>query len=168
MIRRFELDTGGVLLVVSKNRLKSAFAETPFDYNFPEGMLALINSGGLLAVVTESGEDVKGRLLLDAPAENSTGFELLATQKFHLTADDELLILSHYQFTQIADWHKGDANAYTFRNKKIGLSKVKNAWYTAKIYAKQPKNSCFLHFIIEMTSQTEEPAFAEITEPARF
>jgi hypothetical protein len=168
MLRKFELDTSGVLLVVAKSALKAAFATTPFNYDFPEGLLPLISSGGLLAVVTESGEEVKGRLLIDASTENTAGFTLLATQKFYAAADDEIVVLSHSEFTQIADWHKGDMDAYAFRDKKIALSKPENAWYIAKIYSKQPKNSYFLHFIVEMTSETTEPAMENSDDVVRF
>jgi hypothetical protein len=143
MLRKFELDTSGVLLVVAKSALKAAFATTPFNYDFPEG-------------------------LIDASTENTAGFTLLATQKFYAAADDEIVVLSHSEFTQIADWHKGDMDAYAFRDKKIALSKPENAWYIAKIYSKQPKNSYFLHFIVEMTSETTEPAMENSDDVVRF
>lgn len=167
MLRKFELDTSGVLLVVSKSALQTAFLTQPFNYDFPEGILPLVNSGGVLAVVTESGEDVKGRLLIDAP-EATDGFSLVGTQKFCVKPKDEIFILSHSEFTQICDWHKGDIAAFSFHHKKQMLKKPNAGWYTAKIYAKLPKNGYIPHFILEMTSETAEPALAVLDAVARF
>jgi hypothetical protein len=152
MIHNFKLDTGGVFILCSKIGLKKYFdkkEDKTFNYNFPEGILPLVNENVLVAFVSESGEDVKGRITINESEEIrllEKGFVSQATYSFLV---EELLILSHGEFTQICDWHQGDASLYSFGKIKK-LKAIPAGSYTIEMQTKVPKNGYLiganLHF----------------------
>jgi hypothetical protein len=125
---KFEKETDGVLLLCSKRGLKKYFSDKEFNYDFPEGILPLLNSGIALAVITESGEDVTGELRIMEGMNDKIGYEIACENKFYVEDDDEIFILSHSEFTQVCSNNKGDLDTFEFWNEKIIKSDLTAGW----------------------------------------
>ena len=69
MLIDFDKETEGVLVICSKIGLMNFFADKEFDYSFPEGILPLVNRGIVVALVTESCDEVKGKIMDEAMNE---------------------------------------------------------------------------------------------------
>jgi hypothetical protein len=120
--------TEGVLILASARKLQEEYEHVPFDYSFPYGLSRLLEQNAIIAITTTDGEDVALEILNDG--EKLTGdFDKVITQWIELRSNDEILILSHAEFTSICS-KKGDYLAYGWPVKKItgkeeGVYKVK-------------------------------------------
>ena len=162
MIIKFEKETEGVLLVCSKKGLKSYFLDKEFEYNFPEGILPLINSGIVVALTTESSEEVKGELI-DIGMNDYKGYKLAGEQNLHIEQDDELHVLSHSEFTQICSNNKGDIGTFKFWNEKIVIKDLRQGWAIVFTHYKMRKNSMYLKTIIQLVYTKNKFPYEEIT-----
>jgi hypothetical protein len=161
MIVNFELCTEGVLTILSKVGLKKYFENEEFNYDYPEGILPIINKGSLIALTTESGEEV--RLIITTNGMNEfEGYEEIGDQKLFVHTKDELYILNHAEFTQICDWQKGDIDKYEFYNKKKIVAGLDMGWYMVMLFGKESESENFdLEIIVNLTWLKEEPIFIE-------
>ncbi len=164
MIISFEKETSGVLLLCSKKGLQKYYADNEFNYDFPEGILPLINEGIILAVVTESGEDVVGQVRISESLNDDHDYLPTIENKFILDADDEIFLLSHAEFTQICDSHKGDITAFSFWDEKISIDNVKEGWYSVRTYYKTSEEMPYLDIIFDFTFAEAEPVLDEATK----
>lgn len=149
MQKKFEKDTSGVLLVCSKKGLKKYFVDNIFSYNYPDGILPLINNGSVIALTTESSEDVKGEVM-DISMNDFKGYRLYGEQNFFIEEEDEIYILSHSEFTQICSNHSGDIDAFSFWNEKIMINNLRAGWAIAFTHCKMRSNSIYLRAIIQL------------------
>jgi hypothetical protein len=105
------------LLICSKKGLKKYFADNIFSYNYPDGILPLINNGSVIALTTESSEDVKGEVM-DISMNDFKGYRLYGEQNFFIEEEDEVYVLSHSEFTQICSNHSEILMPSAFGTKK--------------------------------------------------
>lgn len=114
--------TGGVLVLASSKGLKEEYLDKEFDYEFPDGINKLLSEQKIVALTTSDGDDI----VLDIKINTSlptVDFYKEIDQFITLMSEDELLILSHAEFTGICR-KKGDHVIYGWPVKKIeGLSK---------------------------------------------
>jgi hypothetical protein len=164
MIISFEKETSGVLLLCSKKGLQKYYADKEFNYDFPEGILPLINEGIILAVVTESGEDVVGQVRISESLNGDHEYLPTIDNKFFLDVDDEIFLLSHAEFTQICDSHRGDIAAFSFWDEKISIKNAQQGWYSVRTYYKTSEEMPYLDIIFDFTFAETEPVLDEVTK----
>jgi hypothetical protein len=159
MTFKFEKDSAGVLLLCSKKGLKNYFSDKEFDYDFPEGILPLQDAGIIVGVVTESGEEVAGKICDYDPADfqDLSEYPMYSPQKLYLAEADELLVLAHSEFTQICSNHQGDADVFKFWNEKISYEQLPKGWYLLTTYAKVCDEPPYLWLIFQIEMVAEEP-----------
>lgn len=161
----FEKQTDGVWLLCSKEGLKNYFLDKDFNYDFPEGVLPLVDLGIAIAIVTETCEEVQGQIINTAAEAES--YDLISEQNFYVAPADEVYILSHAEFTLICDNYKGDIDGFEFWNPKIIVPDLAAGWHKAAIFAKVIDNDedLFLQFIVSLIhrdSQANFDAFVDI------
>ncbi len=161
MVIKFEKETEGVLFACSKKGLKKYFIDKEFDYNFPDGILPLINKGLVIALTTESSEEIKGELI-DIAMNDYKGYKLAGEQNFYIEEADEIYILSHSEFTQICHNHQGDIDAFDFWNEKIVISNLRPGWAIVFTHCKMRKNSMYLRTIIQLVYMKQAMPYPEI------
>ena len=115
-----ELSTEGVLVLASARGLEKEYAEKEFDYDFPEGLAQLLAEHAAVALTTESGDELLIDLHLNQPVPD-VPFDHEINQYLYLQADDELLVLSHADFTQICAHKKGDYTQHRTSVEKIDI-----------------------------------------------
>lgn len=153
----FKVDTEGVLILASQLGLKKYFKDKELDYDYPEGILPLINSGNILAITTESGNSVCLKIFIEENIDFED-FQNLGTYQLDIQENDTFFILDHASFTQICDWHKGDINEYDFDevyNPKLILEDIASGWYKIYVYGKEvdfEENECYLEIILVFES----------------
>lgn len=167
MQKKFEKDTSGVLLVCSKKGLKKYFSNNTFNYDYPEGILPLINNGSVVALTTESSEDIKGELI-DTSMNDYKGYKLYGEQNFFIEEDDEIYILSHSEFTQICSNHSGDINAFSFCDEKIIVEDLRSGWAIAFTHCKMRSDSMYLRTIIQLVYTKDRFPYPELSTIPRF
>lgn len=167
MQKKFEKDTNGVLLICSKKGLKKYFSKNTFNYNYPDGILPLINNGSVIALTTESSEDIKG-VLIDLSMNEYKGYKLYGEQNFFIEEEDEIYVLSHSEFTQICSNHHGDINAFNFWDKKIVADNLRSGWATAFIHCKMRSDSMYLRTIIQLIYAKDRFPYPETSSIPRF
>lgn len=160
----FEKDTDGVLILCSKKGLKKYFSDKEFSYDFPEGILPLINSGIVLAIVTESGEDITGELRIMEVMNDKKDYALASQNKFYLEEDDEIFILGHSEFTQACSNNKGDLDAFEFWNDKITKNDLRPGWTTVFTHFKTSDEPPYLDIIFQLMYEDLEPSYEEVSE----
>jgi len=112
MNKNFIMGTEGLLVIVSSNALKEKYANEAFDYNFPDGIEDLIKKNTIIAITNSNGDN----LVVEFTKGNNidiASFDRVIEQNLILTDNDELLILSHAEFTMICT-KKGDYKLYGF------------------------------------------------------
>ena len=117
----------GVLVLASAKRLAEEYMNKSFNYDFPEGLSKLLDENSIIALTTSDGDSIVLDILSDE--EKLIGdFYKVITQWIELKSNDQILILSHAEFTQICT-KKGDYKIYGWPVKKMdkeqGLYKVK-------------------------------------------
>jgi hypothetical protein len=162
MVIKFEKETEGVLLICSKKGLKKYFADKEFDYNFPEGILPLINNGSVIALTTESSDEIKGEFI-DIAMNEYKGYQLAGEQNLYIDEEDEIYVLSHAEFTQICDNHKGDIDAFDFWNEKIVFKNLRPGWAIVFTHYKMRKNSIYLKTITQLVYTNNRFPYGEIS-----
>lgn len=112
-----KISTEGVLFLASAKKLAEEYMDKSFNYDFPQGLSKLLDGNSIIALTTSDGDNVVLDILPDG--EKLTGdFDKVITQWIELKIDDQLLILSHAEFTQICT-KKGDYKIYGWPVKKI-------------------------------------------------
>jgi hypothetical protein len=161
MILKFEKQTDGVLFLCSKNGLKKYYQERNFNYDFPEGIIPLVNQGIVAAIITESGEDVAGEIRIMETMTDKENYTISAENKFFIESEDELFLLSHTEFTQICDSKKGDIDNFDFWNEKISISNLQNGWAFLFIHTKASDEMPYLDIIFQLTFSNIEPPYPD-------
>lgn len=113
-----KLVTEGVLVLASSKGLIEEYQNKDFNYDFPEGLNNLLDEHKIIALTTEKGDD----LLIDIKQNvdlPTTNFDNEINQCLSFQPKDELLILSHANFTQICRFNKGNYKHYRWPVKKI-------------------------------------------------
>lgn len=167
MVIDFEKETEGVLVLCSKIGLQKYFADKEFDYTFPEGILPLVNLGIVVALVTESGDEVKGKVIDEAMNEYK-GYRLLGQQNLFIEEEDELYVLSHSEFTQICSNNKGAIDSFSFWNDKIMVKGIRAGWAIVFTHVKMRKNSSFMRTITQLIYTKQPFPYGEIDDIPAF
>lgn len=107
----------GVLVLASANGLSKEYKDKEFDYDFPNGISNLLNEHIIIALTTSDGDN----LIVDFKKELDSNelFDKEINQYIKLDGHDDLLILSHAEFTQICD-ENGDYKKYKWPIQKVG------------------------------------------------
>lgn len=161
MILQFEKETDGVLLLCSKKGLEKYYKERDFNYDFPEGIIPLVNQGIVAAIITESGEDVVGEIRIMEGMNDKKNYNISSENKFFIDLEDELFLLSHIEFTQICDSNKGDIDNFDFWNEKVCISNLRNGWAFLFIHTKTSDEMPYLDIIFQLTFSNIEPPYED-------
>jgi hypothetical protein len=148
MKKEFNICSEGVLVLASKTGLAEYYADKKFDYDYPEGLMGLINSGIISAITTESGEELKVRIT-DQDITDLESFEKIGLYNLNIQTEDSIYILGHAEFTQICNWKKGKIEDYDFPESPVFISDFKTGWYEITIFAKE----------VEFDDEEEEEEF---------
>jgi hypothetical protein len=122
-----EFCTEGVLILGSARKLAEEYKDKEFDYDFPNGLSELLNKNIIIAVTTSDGDNIV--LNVNEIGKKLDGnFNQTVIQCLNISKDDNVLILSHAEFTQICS-KGGDFKNYGWPIKKIetideGLYKI--------------------------------------------
>lgn len=111
MNEEFKLITEGVLVLASSQSLKNKYSRVEFDYSFPSGLAELLNNNSIIALTTSDGDDLNIKVR-EGENLNRIKYDKFIEQTLHFTDFDELLILSHAEFTMICSNNKGDYKNY--------------------------------------------------------
>ncbi|MCL5246595.1 hypothetical protein M4I21_12290 [Cellulophaga sp. 20_2_10] len=126
----FKLITEGVLIIASSNSLKRKYKNEEFNYDFPDGISQLIFDNSIIAITNSGGDSLLVEFSMEKEVDIAE-FDKVIEQSIELSENDELLILSHAEFTMICR-KDGD-----FRNDKcwpIKFSKsLENGKYLVQI-----------------------------------
>ena len=101
-MKQFKLITEGVLIIASSNSLKRKYKNEEFDYNFPEGINEMINQNSIIAITNSGGDNIIAEYEINKKIEYYD-YDKVIEQSIELSDNDELLILSHSEFTMICD-----------------------------------------------------------------
>ncbi|MCR1026863.1 hypothetical protein NQT66_18735 [Cellulophaga baltica] len=119
MEENFKLTTEGVLIIASSNSLKRKYENDEFDYNFPDGISSLMMDNSIIAITNSGGDNLLVDFILEKDID-ITEFDKVIEQSIELSENDELLILSHADFTMICS---KDGN---YKNEKCWPIKFSN------------------------------------------
>ena len=98
----FKLTTEGVLIIASSNSLKEKYKTDEFNYDFPDGLSQLILNNSIIAITNSGGDNLLVEFSLEKELD-IIEFDKIIEQSIELSENDELLILSHTEFTMICD-----------------------------------------------------------------
>ena len=171
------LCTEGVLVIASKQGLKDYFAENEFGYDYPNDLFPLINAGIAFPITTESSEDIKLTMKALEWGNKNEGFNEIGFYKIHVQEGDVLQIMSHAEFTQICDWHKGDVDKFEFEEDEDNrvANDIGPGWYAVQVLAtplaelddedeeeeEDEENYFEIEVLLQFSLQTEEPGYME-------
>lgn len=151
----FNVGTEGVLILCSQQGIKEYHQDKAFDYDYPEGILPLINAGQLLAFTTESGDPVCLQIWVnESPATEH--LRALGTYQIEIRSNDTWFLFDHGTFTQICDWHKGDVGKYDFDevyNPKVTLPTLSAGWYKVQAYGQEldfDEKECYAEILLDL------------------
>ncbi|QWX85603.1 hypothetical protein H0I23_08175 [Cellulophaga sp. HaHaR_3_176] len=119
MVDNFKLTTEGVLIIASSNSLKRKYENEEFEYDFPDGINPLMMDNSIIAITNSGGDNLLVNFLLEKHID-VTKFDKVIEQSIELSEIDELLILSHTDFTMICS---KDGN---YKNEKCWPIKFSN------------------------------------------
>lgn len=146
MNKEFKIITEGVLLICSSKALINEYHNKAFDYNFPGGLAKLLGDNSIIALTTSEGDDLAIETKKGGSLRRSD-FDKIIVQVMHFRAGDELLIMSHADFTMICD-KGGDYRDYRWPIKysekidpgnykiEIGITDVSNEFDKYDAYFK--------------------------------
>jgi hypothetical protein len=122
------ISTEGVLILASAKKLAEEYKDKSFNYDFPEGLSKLLDENSIIALTTSDGDNIVLEILPDE-VKLIGDFDKIITQWIELKSEDEILVLSHAEFTGICT-KKGDYRIYGWPVKKIankeeGVYKIK-------------------------------------------
>ena len=166
MSEKFNLSTEGVLIIASSNALKKKYNTQEFDYNFPEGLDELIKQN-LLVAITHSGGDYLIAECIYSKDLDYLEFDKVIEQSIKLSEDDELLVLSHAEFTMICDKdgdYKNFGSPVTYVKSNLnGMIKIQigvidtteefdkyQAYFRIKINIKEDSDELLENYICEL------------------
>ncbi|GAA4275578.1 hypothetical protein [Aquimarina mytili] len=161
MIKKFETETEGVLVLVSKKGLQNYYEKNDFDYSYPEGILSLVNTGIVLPITTESTD------LINVNIRFEEGGDIDGIQfgqcKLFLEEEDTLQILNHADFTMICDYNKGDIDKYEFYYDQQFVNDLKKGWYLVTLFGKiiEDGDNKQIEIIFDLIWLAEEPFFIQ-------
>lgn len=162
MVVQFEKETDGALLLCSKKGLKKYYEKREFNYDFPEGIIPLVNQGIIAAIVTESGDDVTGEILVMEGMNDKKNYTLSSENKLFIEPEDDLFVLSHSEFTQICDQYQGDIDRFDFWNEKIMISNLRSGWAFLFIHTKVSDEIPYIDIVFQLTFSTIEPPYENV------
>jgi hypothetical protein len=114
---KIKISTEGLLVFASAQGLLKTYQHTKFDYDFPDGISGLLNEQIAIALLTSSGNNI----IIEFAHESltpSSNIQKEINQYLRLDPNDELLILTHAEFTQICSGG-GDYNNHGYPIQKI-------------------------------------------------
>lgn len=100
--------TEGVMIIANITKCKKYYADNEFDYRYAEGLEELIKSGIIHIVTTDEAVEVV-ELTFNKDDIDPDTFKHLDSYNFlNVDEGDEVRAISHADFTQVCDNHKGD------------------------------------------------------------
>lgn len=111
MEKEIKIITEGVLIIASSSKLKTEYADKEFDYDFPEGFLHLLNNNSVIALTTNGGDNLIITTQYNKPLQR-LDYHKVIDQYVSIQDNDELLIMSHADFTMICSSKQGDYKNY--------------------------------------------------------
>ena len=122
-----EISTEGVLVLTSAKGLANTYKNKTFDYSFPEGLADILEAHVAIALQTSDGDELVIEFE-DEETDETPDNEII--RYIRLASEDELLVLSHADFTMICSNNQGDYRQYGRSIEKIeniaeGLYEVK-------------------------------------------
>lgn len=162
MLKKFETETEGVLILVSKKGLYQYYQDKEFEYRYPEGLLPAINAGVILPITTESTDTIEVILRSEEDFDSIEGTEF-GQCKLFLEEEDSLQLLNHADFTMICDYHKGNIDAYNFYEEQQVVDSLKQGWYLVTLLGKLLEEEK-VEITFDLIWLAEEPHFIQHTD----
>lgn len=136
MQSEFLISTEGVFILTSAIGLAQHYSHQEFDYDYPEGLMDVINKGVTAALTTENGDDLRV-IITDESLDAYEGFDVIGSYPFQILPNDTVYLLSHAEFTQICDQYKGTIDAYDFYDAPDQVEGLVPGWYQVDFYGKE-------------------------------
>jgi len=118
-MNKIQLVSEGVLVLASSKGLIAEYQNKEFDYNFPEGIKNVLYNNAIICLHTPDGDN----LIIDE-LENiefvKQKYDRIIEQYIEFDIDDELLIISHADFTMLCD-KGGDYTKYGWPIEKLKI-----------------------------------------------
>lgn len=105
-------------MIASSSSLKSEYLNNNFDYDFPEGFSNLLARNSLIALMPNGGDTLVVELLFDQPLKTIL-FDRIFHQYLLLEEEDEILFMTHADFTMICSRKNGDYQKYGWPLNKV-------------------------------------------------
>lgn len=103
--------TEGVMIIANITKCRKYYADKEFDYRYAEGLEELIKSGIIHIVTTDEDVEVV-ELTFDKEDINPESFKYLQSYNYlDVGQGDEIRAISHADFTQMCDTHKGNLDS---------------------------------------------------------
>jgi len=158
MKENFKLTTEGVLIIASSNSLKEKYKNEEFNYDFPNGISQLISDNSIIAITNSGGDNLLVEFSLEKEID-ITEFDKVIEQSIELSENDELLILSHAEFTMICtkdgDYKNGECWPIKF-SKPIEKGKYLVQIAVIDVEEEFEKYNAYFKVIINLRKKTEE------------
>lgn len=165
-----EISTEGVLVLASARGLADEYREKQFDYDFPEGLENMLDRHIIIALQTSDGDE----LVVEFEEEETDEIpdhELI--RYIRILPEDQLLVLSHADFTRICSQSHGDFRQFGHEVEK--LENIDAGLYEVKIKVWDPKEEdeddeeeeeegWFFRLSVTMRPVEEAPHGNEVTE----
>lgn len=129
-----EISTEGVLVLASAKGLANAYQDQTFDYSFPEGLAGILDEYTIIALQTSDGDELVVEFE-ETETDETPDNEII--RYIRLMPEDELLVLSHADFTMICSNNQGDYKQYNRPVEKLG--NIEAGLYEVKIKVWNPK-----------------------------
>ena len=125
----------------------NAYQDKDFNYDFPEGLSELLNNQKIIAITTPEGDNLLIEVIQNEELPEND-FDNEIDQFISFESEDELLILSHADFTQICHFKKGNCKEFRWPIQKsegfdkgtyhfnIGIEDVSNEYEKYEAYYK--------------------------------
>lgn len=106
-----EFNTEGVLIIANSTKCKEYYSQNDFNYDYPEGLAALLKQGIIHIITAEELLDLI-EFVFDQDEIDLEAWEYVDTYNYLNVAEgDEIHLISHATFTQMCSNHNGDLDA---------------------------------------------------------
>lgn len=130
-----EISTEGVLILASAKALANEYKDKEFDYAFPEGFQHLLDQQVAIALQTSDCDELVIEFT-ETETKEAPDHEII--RYIRISPEDELLVLSHADFTMICNGHHGDYASYGRALEKVDA--LESGLYEVKIKVWDPKD----------------------------
>jgi len=166
MEKEFRIITEGVFILASSSSLVNKYSEVEFDYDFPYGFLDLLENNAVIAISTPEGDQLNVNTQINRPL-NRLDFDKVICQYLNFDKSDELLMLSHAEFTMICANNKGNYSEYGWPlsfHEKMEKGRYKIEFGIKDVSEDFEKYQAYYSVIINISKSDDELVTNEVCE----